>query len=534
MRSAVVVISISLLAAPALAVENVTISTAATSGGALSGGVFTPTADDANLNISDLKAALTTSDVTVNTGSTGSQSGDITLANKLSWPANALTLNSFHSVIIDAKLSATGTSALKLRTPHGGALIISAPGKITFANTTQLFRIGTTNYTLVADLPTLATDISGNQHGDFALINNYDASTGPTYNNAPITVEFIGDFQGLGNTISNLTINSSATGQSDALFSWLGPDGTIENLTLSNVSVHNSSTSTMVASLVVLNDGDLNNVSASGQVSQTLGGPIGGLVELNRSTMENCFAAVSVSAINSGNKGGGLVGQNDGTISNCSASGTVSEPSNVDQIVGGLAAVNEGLITQSFATGNVTAGTEGIAGGLVALNLNGNIDQSYATGNATGGDTSVVGGLVGQTYNVSSGNTISNSYANGDVTGLSDAQVGGLIGTNSNTTVSFCYSTGSPTATGSFPYIGGFIGTDNGSGTNADNYWSTTSSGITDPSRGAGSPSNDPGITGLTNTQFRSGLPAGFSSSIWGETTGVNFGLPYLLALPPS
>jgi hypothetical protein len=83
--------------------------------------------------------------------------------------------------------------------------------------------------------------------------------------------------------------------------------------------------------------------------------------------------------------------------------------------------------------------------------------------------------------------------------------------------------------------IGGLIGLDQSpSGSLSDTYWDTDTSGITNPDQGAGSPLNDPGITGLTTEQLQSGLPAGFDPSIWGENANINNGLPYLLANPPN
>ena len=67
----------------------------------------------------------------------------------------------------------------------------------------------------------------------------------------------------------------------------------------------------------------------------------------------------------------------------------------------------------------------------------------------------------------------------------------------------------------------------------ADTYWDTDTSGITDPSQGAGNIANDPGITGLTTQQFQSGLPTGFDPKIWAEKSTINNGLPYLIANPP-
>jgi hypothetical protein len=68
------------------------------------------------------------------------------------------------------------------------------------------------------------------------------------------------------------------------------------------------------------------------------------------------------------------------------------------------------------------------------------------------------------------------------------------------------------------------------SGTWTDNYWDTTTSGTT---QGTGT-GNISGVTGETTVQLQSGLPAGFSSAIWGENSSINGGLPYLLAIPPA
>ncbi len=57
--------------------------------------------------------------------------------------------------------------------------------------------------------------------------------------------------------------------------------------------------------------------------------------------------------------------------------------------------------------------------------------------------------------------------------------------------------------------------------------------GISDPSQGAANIENDPGITGLTDQQLKSGLPAGFDPKIWGSDPNINNGYPYLLANPP-
>jgi hypothetical protein len=59
------------------------------------------------------------------------------------------------------------------------------------------------------------------------------------------------------------------------------------------------------------------------------------------------------------------------------------------------------------------------------------------------------------------------------------------------------------------------------------------SKGVSDPSQGAGNIPNDPGITGVTDAQLKSGLPEGFDPKIWGSDPKINNGYPYLLANPP-
>jgi hypothetical protein len=97
---------------------------------------------------------------------------------------------------------------------------------------------------------------------------------------------------------------------------------------------------------------------------------------------------------------------------------------------------------------------------------------------------------------------------------------------NGNGNSQTCYSTGLVSG-GSGSTVGGFIGVNNSFA--ASDYWDTTTSG-TNTGVGLG---NAAGITGLTTEQFQSGLPAGFSSSIWAEDANINNGFPYLILNPP-
>ncbi|MFW6142201.1 MAG: GLUG motif-containing protein, partial [Candidatus Saliniplasma sp.] len=119
---------------------------------------------------------------------------------------------------------------------------------------------------------------------------------------------------------------------------------------------------------------------------------------------------------------GGLVGYNNGLISNTSASGEVEGTSGYYN--GVLVGYNfdSGEVHFSHSSGTVT-GTNGL-GGLCGLNL-GTISDSYSTADviATG---NYIGGFVGEHRG-----GITNAYSIGEVSGSS--YVGGFVGWNSGT-----------------------------------------------------------------------------------------------------
>jgi len=147
---------------------------------------------------------------------------------------------------------------------------------------------------------------------------------------------------------------------------------------------------------------------------------LGGLVGINDGIVEDSYASGNVSG---GHWISGLVGRNDGIVKNSYATGDVSG----DGRVGALVGRNDGIVKNSYATGNVSSNGSNI-GGLVGRNW-GTVENSYATGNISG--AAGVGGLVGHNTNWA---TISNSYATGDVSGGLWG-IGGLVGSNWHGTV---------------------------------------------------------------------------------------------------
>ena len=201
---------------------------------------------------------------------------------------------------------------------------------------------------------------------------------------------FSSTFKGNNHTISNLMINreSSRIG----LFAMMNSSALIDGVDLYKVNIKGND---YVGALVGKNvGGTIKNSSVSGDNNTTstivgTGKKVGGLVGINDNYTElnpitvtvgkviNSFADAHVIGVrpDSGDNGssvGGLIGINKGIISNSYASGNVSG----NEDIGGLVGQNEGgKITNSYAAGTI-AGTSSV-GGLVGLNSSGNIMHSY-------------------------------------------------------------------------------------------------------------------------------------------------------------
>ena len=285
---------------------------------------------------------------------------------------------------------------------------------------------------------------------------------------------FNATFNGNEHTLSNLF--TAGRGYS-GLFSAIGLDGIVGNLTLSDVNV----TGTEAAgALVGENQGRLSGIQSSGQVSGEL--HVGGLVGLN---LRLVYLSRSSAAVT------GMRPPSPPTPGLSVTFGPVLG-------TGGLVGFNTGFVVLSYATGRVTSNRS--AGGLVGYHQSKLISASYATGQVTG---SPVGGLVG-TLSEPFGRetTVRASYATGSVDG---GTAGGLVGSLSGGTITASYATG---RVPSDRNTGGLVGRNSG-GTVTNSYWDTRTSGHTSGSPGSGrttsqlqSPTTYSGIYGSWNVDI--------------------------------
>jgi filamentous hemagglutinin family protein len=558
---------------------------------------YTIAASGGDITGAVLSSNLVSTNVTIQSISGGAgTAGDVNVNDTVTWSANRLTLNAQNNVNINTAMHASGTASLALEYGQGALAAgntsrvnVNAPVNLPAGNNFSM-RLGSNgtvvNYVVITSLgaagSTTGADLqgmSGSLAGKYVLGSNIDAAATSTWNAgagfAPVgtnATRFTGIFDGLGHTVSGLTLNRTGANPA-ALFGVTAIGSIVRNVGLIGGSVLSDSWG--AGALVGLNSGTVSNSYATGTVSGYHA--TGGLVGTNDGVITGSYATGLVSSYALG-EAGGLVGWNagPGTISNSYATGNASSPgSNVGGLVGinygsianshatgsatgteqvgGLTGRNRSTIDGSYATGAVTA-TGNYGGGLVGLNNAGGVSNSYATGAVTGDH--LVGGLAGAGHGTFTNNyatgavtatgnsvggllgsaygTVSNNYATGAVSG--DGRVGGLIGYNNYGIISNNYATGAVSSGGNYvgglvgfsyygtisntyatgavsgggSYVGGLLGyNDHGDTVVVASYWNITTSGQASSAGGAG----------LTTVQMRT--PANFAGFNFTTTPGA-------------
>ncbi|MDQ1092209.1 filamentous hemagglutinin family protein [Xanthomonas sacchari] len=436
--------------------EDLTVDSAAAStiSGTLNGGT----------NVTLLTTSTTASGPGTASNGNGNGNGDIIVAAPIEWSGNStLTLNAHHDIFLNAAVTATGDSAgLKLN--YGGFALtgsatagtdyhVNAPVSLGGAHAN--LAINGQTYTLIRSLADAARYF--NSPGYYALAQNVDL--GGTTRSAALVNTFDSTLTGLGHSLDNLSISASGVGYV-GLFGGTSNASVIRDLRLNNVSI---SGGYYVGGLVGHNQGAIKNVKVNGTVTAT-SSSVGGLVGYNTSSIDN---SAFYGNVNGDGTIGGLVGNNvGGEISNSHSLGSVTgSNSNVGGLVGHM---DGGTLTNAYSYSNVRGDSS--IGGLVGSSRSGaTIKNSYAGGNVTASSFSA-GGLVG----LNDDGTITNTYATGSVSASN--MVGGLVGTNNaNNNVSYSYATGAVSGTSNTSEVGGLVGRNAGSVSNA--YWDADTTG---------------------------------------------------------
>jgi len=491
-------------------------------------GPFAPSVGTGSiLGVDTLIAALEQGNVIIQTGAAGTGNGDINVDAGFTWGGpgltadRSLTLSAYGNVNFGYGVVVTNEGAGTFRVqadntgvggtgvgrvtffyyPSGPQIVSNGGGNVdVYFNPSALApafdasRVSVTGggqltaYRLIYSLSELQAI---NTSDSYALAKDI---TGGSFTG--LTGTFTGNFDGLGNTISNLSVTGPSMFGSNA--------GTIKNLTVDGINIVASGNNQKIGVLVGENQstGKIIDVTVSNSSVDGLAftGVAAGLIAgQNLGLISNGYAQGSVTVgdgvLASWNFAGGLAGINTGTINNGSnADVTVLAASHA--YVGGLVGLNGNLmsapavIENSSAEGTVTATGYNVAvGGLVGFNAPGakvydsnavgNVTASYSIPPANTGPNCmpncmmvVAGGLVGENQGeITSVQSTYMTFAQGDVSVGSNAIGGGFVGIN-NGIITYALAAGDVTGLAGTPLsandfdtftaLGGFAGVNRG------------------------------------------------------------------------
>ncbi|MFN9489451.1 MAG: beta strand repeat-containing protein, partial [Betaproteobacteria bacterium] len=498
------------LYAPDASAANVTVST---SPDAFSG-------TTANFNTTTLQNLLAGTGVQVMSVPRVSGSGDVTVSSPITWSADtrlgfsaqrhvnlntslsatgaeaALTLNAGRAdnsgnVNVNSVISLSGNNA-NLTVTHGSAggwnlapFTSSAPGRVDLPGSAPTLSIQGTGYTVINSLSGLQAMNSNLTHS-YALGSNIEASATATWNGGagfvPVgnsTTAFSGRLDGLGHTISGLTINRASTDNVGLLGNTNG--AILRNVGLEGGLVRGRNSTGGLAGQQF--DSTISNAYMTGTVSGR--DSVGGVLGYGGGTNSVLWSYATGDVIGSDAVGGvvgNFLGSTNASVSDSYSKGNVQGRNYVGGLIGWATQTTS---SASYATGTVSGNN--FVGGLIGSASNTTSSASYATGAVSGNNS--VGGLVGST----SSSTVINSYASGSVTGTGSTRlnIGGLVGEKGGV-VTNSYATG--TVSGN-SYVGGLVGKDS-SGTTSG-FWLKPSDGSRD--------GLDNGVgTGVNETALRS------------------------------
>ncbi|VWB24989.1 two-partner secretion domain-containing protein [Burkholderia metallica] len=353
--------------------------------------------------------------------------------------ANAgVTMNAAQRVRIGNNVALTGENA-SLALNSGSGHTLTDDAVVTLSGRNASFSANGEAYRVIHDLAGLR-GVDANMNGRYVLGNAIDGKGAQFRSLGGDSASFSGVFDGLGNTIGNLSVSNPG---SAVVGLFAVNTGRIANLGLDKITARTpagyTASPVSVGALAGYNLGDITNVKAkdvlvSGNGRAILGGLVG-------SNISGRIDRASVSGRVEGGKDalyvGGLVGENrtallpdlgDATISNSRADVKVSSESAGDTggLVGVNRGVNRGVITASTVAGSVTAlARDARVGGLVGYNEGGVIKAASSSASVRAGHDATAGGLVG--YNAA---LIDASDATGDVTVGDNGKAGGLVGEN--------------------------------------------------------------------------------------------------------
>lgn len=289
----------------------------------------------------------------------------------------------------------------------------------------------------------------------FKVMNNIDYAGAPLKVLALGSVNFQGDFDGNGKTISGFDFNDNTTktGRYIGLFGNVGGNGVIHDLTLNGSFAAHSYIGGFAGKLY----GTIRDCVNRGSVTTATAGYAGGFAgrAYEGSLIDNCLNEGNVTTKTTYAAGIAYQADAGSVIKNCANKGTINATTGYGA---GIVATSGARIEDCYNEGAIT-GKQYLAGIVAKGNATDSIIRCYNTADITIAASTYAGGILATAAANATG-YIGYCYNTGEIT--AQGYVGGIAGTiGTGHTVEYCYNTAQVNGTKS-SNVGGLFGNISG------------------------------------------------------------------------
>jgi len=431
-------------------------------------GTCTPSGSNSILTVAALETALGSSNVTVTTGSAGTDAGNITVSNAVTWSSGyGLTLSATKNINVNASITSTGSGALGLTaasgaisvtsstlSTDGGSLSLDAAGSgtanaINLSGATLAVGAGTGTITGTSTSGygvsfTGANSFTSSGTGSFSVMGTAGSQTGLILNlNASVTDSGTLGLTGVSTSLIGLRLSGAALTLSSGSATLSGTSGSNSGIYLSSSnSVQNNGSGSVVfdATSTAYRGWELNSgasFATTGNVTVTATTSTGTGIYLDgNGTMSASAGTLNLDGTaSSAGRGANLLGSN--TLSTVDSG--VLNISGISSSGVGMKAVGNSSLTTS---GTITlTGTSNSGNGMYIQGANSLLVASGML-SIIGNSTSAVGVDIART------NILSNAGGTLSITGTSSTGNGVQVETSSSITTTGTMSIAGTSSTG--------------------------------------------------------------------------------------
>lgn len=289
--------------------------------------------------------------------------------------------------------------------------------------------------------------IGKNANGHYVLMRDITLNT--PWKTINLQDGFSGTLDGNGHTVNNLVLKGET-----GMFSNI-TGGTVKNLKFRNVKAMLGDSGGIITAC---NYGYIENCTVSGQIETSKAECAGAITGENNGQIENCTAEVQIKVSGADITVGGICALNRGVVSKSAFSGNITVTKAENSVIGGICGIDsEGYISESVADLTVLSNcVKSMSGGVCGVAEGTQIYKCAGMGSFDlYGDGILAGGICG----IAEGAAIYNCFSQENLKiNANNGLAGGICGRAEASNIQNTYSSGEITLSGDGAVAGGICG----------------------------------------------------------------------------